>query len=280
NCVSPKSPKSRELRETLEERYGVPVLAVNCMELDENDIGEILTKILYEFPVKEVALGIPSWIMNLEKGHWLREAIYNQVRAIAPDLHRLTGVDKTICGLCGCEYIDDARVNDINLGTGSVRCRVDIDHSLFYRILGEATGLNIADEESLLPCMVDLAKTKAKYDKIAGALEEVSATGYGIVMPGLEELSLEQPEIVKQGGRYGVRLRASAPSIHMMRADITTEVAPIVGRPNTLYTQLFPPVIGKPVAGVFVTLFIYLTASCHKVLDLVRYDKISVRYKK
>ncbi|MEG1943759.1 MAG: stage IV sporulation protein A, partial [Angelakisella sp.] len=216
NCVAPKSPKSRELRDTLEERYSVPVLPVNCMELEENDIAEILSKILYEFPVKEVALGIPGWIMNLEKGHWLREAVYSQVRAIAPELHHLTGVEKTIGGLCDCEYIDGASVSDINLGTGSVRCRVDISHSLFYRILGEATGLAIEDEESLLPCMVELAKTKAKYDKIAGALEEVSATGYGIVMPSLEELSLEQPEIVKQGGRYGVRLRASAPSIHIV----------------------------------------------------------------
>lgn len=229
NCVSPKSQKCRELREVLQERYQVPVLAVNCMELGEEDIGEILSSILYEFPVKEVALSIPTWIMNLEKGHWLREAIYGQVRAVAPALSRLTGVDATIRGLTECEYIDDARVSDINLGTGSVRCRVDIDHSLFYRILGEATGLAIAGEEDLLPCMVELAKTKAQYDKIAGALEEVNATGYGIVMPGLSELTLEKPEIVKQGGRYGVRLRASAPSIHMMRADITTEVAPIVG---------------------------------------------------
>lgn len=229
NCVSPKSQKCRELREVLQERYQVPVIAVNCMELGEEDIGEILSSILYEFPVKEVALSIPTWIMNLEKGHWLREAIYGQVRAVAPALSRLTGVDATIRGLTECEYIDDARVSDINLGTGSVRCRVDIDHSLFYRILGEATGLAIAGEEDLLPCMVELAKTKAQYDKIAGALEEVNATGYGIVMPGLSELTLEKPEIVKQGGRYGVRLRASAPSIHMMRADITTEVAPIVG---------------------------------------------------
>ncbi|MEG2087654.1 MAG: stage IV sporulation protein A [Angelakisella sp.] len=217
NCTAPKSPKNRELREGMEEKYGVPVIAVNCMELDEDDITEILTSILYEFPIREVALNIPCWIMNLEKGHWLREAIYNQVRAIAPQLNRLTGVDKTMQQLCECEHIDDARVSDISLGTGSVHCRVELSHGLFYKILGEATGLDIADEESLLPCMVELARTKEKYDKIAGALEEVSATGYGIVMPGLSELSLEKPEIVKQGGRYGVRLRASAPSIHIAR---------------------------------------------------------------
>ena len=128
-----------------------------------------------------------------------------------------------------CENVDDVRITSIDLGTGSLRCRVDIPEGLFYRILGEATGLEIDGEEGLLPCMVELAAIKKKYDKIRGALEEVAATGYGIVMPGLDELTLEEPEIMKQGGRYGVRLRASAPSIHMMQANITTEVAPIVG---------------------------------------------------
>lgn len=229
NCVSPKSAANRELRSRLEEKYGVPVIAVNCLEMDEDDIREILTRILYEFPVKEVALSIPKWIMNLEKGHWLRESIYTQIRAVAQDLGRISTAEGTLDRLRECENIDDLRLSGIDLGSGSIRCRVDIDNGLFYRILGEATGLEISDEESLLPCMVELARVKAQYDKIRGALEEVSATGYGIVMPTMEELSLEEPEIVKQGGRYGVRLRASAPSIHMMKADITTEVAPIVG---------------------------------------------------
>ena len=229
NCVNPRSPASRELRDRLEESYGVPVLAVNCLEMDEEDIREILTRILYEFPVKEVALDIPRWIMNLEKGHWLRESIYGQIRAVAQDLGKIRTAEPVLSRLTECENIRGAGISGIDLGSGSVRCRVEMDGSLFYRILGEATGLDIRDEESLLPCMVELAAIKAKYDKVKGALEEVSATGYGIVMPSMEELSLEEPEIVRQGGRYGVRLRASAPSIHMMKADITTEVAPIVG---------------------------------------------------
>lgn len=229
NCQHPKSHQNRELRASLEESYGVPVVAINCLELDEEDIREILTRILYQFPVKEVALIIPRWIMNLEKGHWLREEIYTQVRAAAQGLGKISSAQKALESLRECEHIQEMHLSDIDLGAGSLRCRVEIDNSLFYRILGESTGLEIADEESLLPCMVELAAVKARYDKIRGALEEVSATGYGIVMPTMEELTLEEPEIVKQGGRYGVRLRASAPSIHMMKADITTEVAPIVG---------------------------------------------------
>ena len=229
NCVQPKSPQNRELRQSMEEKYGVPVVAVNCLELDEEDIREILTRILYQFPVKEVALEIPGWIMNLDRDHWLRKSIYSQARSCGAALDRIAGAAEAVGGMKECENVDDVRITSIDLGTGSLRCRVDIPEGLFYRILGEATGLEIDGEEGLLPCMVELAAIKKKYDKIRGALEEVAATGYGIVMPGLDELTLEEPEIMKQGGRYGVRLRASAPSIHMMQANITTEVAPIVG---------------------------------------------------
>ena len=229
NCVQPKSPRSRELRQTMEEKYGVPVVAVNCLELDEDDIREILTKILYQFPVKEVALELPAWIMNLEKDHWLQKSIYQQARLCGEALDRIEGAAVAVSALAECENITDARIASIDLGSGSLRCRLDIPGGLFYRILGEATGLTIDGEEGLLPCMIELAAIKRKYDKISGALEEVAATGYGIVMPSLEELTLEEPEIMKQGGRYGVRLKASAPSIHMMQANITTEVAPIVG---------------------------------------------------
>ncbi len=229
NCVQPKSPKSRELRQAMEEKYQVPVVAVNCLELDEDDIREILTRILYRFPVKEVALELPAWIMNLEKDHWLQKSIYQQARLCGEALDRIEGAARAVASLAECENITEARISSIDLGSGSLRCRLEIPGGLFYRILGEATGLEIDGEEGLLPCMIELAAIKRKYDKISGALEEVAATGYGIVMPSLEELTLEEPEIMKQGGRYGVRLKASAPSIHMMQANITTEVAPIVG---------------------------------------------------
>ena len=229
NCEAPRSPQAKELREALEERYQVPVVAVNCLELDEEDIRRILGRVLYEFPVREVALELPQWILALEKGHWLKTAIYAQARQAAEGLCRISQVAGALQTMCGCEYISEVRMGEIDLGSGSARAAVTVPSSLFYQIISEATGLEIDGEAGLMPCMVQLAAIKRQYEKIQGALEEVQATGYGIVMPSLEELTLEEPEIIRQGGRYGVRLRASAPSIHMMRADITTEVNPIVG---------------------------------------------------
>ncbi len=229
NCQNPKAPNAQQMREHLEERYKVPVLAVNCLELEEDDIRRILAKVLYEFPVKEVGFDLPGWIMSLEAGHWLKTAIYASVRKCAGNLHKIGQVASHMGDLNQCEFINNVALHSVDLGSGSARVNLQIPHQLFYRILGEATGLEIDGESGLMPTMIELAETKRKYDKLRGALEEVQATGYGIVMPALEELSLEEPEIVKQGGRYGVRLRASAPSIHMMRADITTEVSPIVG---------------------------------------------------
>ena len=229
NCQSPKSPAAKALRAELEERYGVPVAAVNCLELDEEDIAAILGKVLVRFPLKEAALEIPAWVMNLAADHWLKEALYRQIRQVAGELGAVGSAGATLQKLEDCDYVKESRVLAADLGSGTVRCRVELGDGLFYRILGEATGLEIADEEGLLPCMVELAGIKKKYEKFAGALDEVAATGYGIVMPTMEELHLEEPEIMKQGGRYGIRLRASAPSIHLMQANITTEVAPIVG---------------------------------------------------
>ena len=229
NCESPRSPQAKELREKMEEKYQVPVVAVNCLELDEEDIRRILGKVLYEFPVREVALELPQWILALEKDHWLKTAIYAQARQAGEGLCRISQVESALQKMCGCEYIQEVRMGEIDLGSGSAQATVTVPSELFYQIISEATGLEIDGESGLMPCMIQLAAIKRQYEKIQGALEEVQATGYGIVMPSLEELTLEEPEIIKQGGRYGVRLRASAPSIHMMRADITTEVNPIVG---------------------------------------------------
>jgi len=229
NCQAPRSPAARALQEQLQERYGVPVVAVNCLELQEADVREILGQVLYQFPVRELAVDLPRWAMTLQRGHWLRTALYDQVRGAAAGMHRMADVRACAQGLCQCEYVQRVSPPLIDLGQGTARVAVELQADLFYRVLGEATGLDIGGEEGLFPCMIELARIKKEYDRVRGALEEVEATGYGIVMPGMDQLKLEEPEIVRQGGRYGVRLRASAPSIHMMRADIITEVAPVVG---------------------------------------------------
>lgn len=229
NCENPQSREAQELREEMEEAYGVPVIALSCIDLDEADIRRVLAGILYQFPVKEVCVDIPGWLVAMDKEHWLKQEVYAAVTESACEISRIHDVGPSFEALQECEHIERYQIEGIDMGSGSVKMSIKVPSDLFYQILGEATGLEIEGESGLLPCMIELAEVKREYDKIRGALDEVAATGYGIVMPGLDELSLEEPEIVRQGGRYGVKLRASAPSIHMMRANITTEISPIVG---------------------------------------------------
>ena len=229
NSQSPSSAAARSLKQEMEEKYGRPVAAVNCLELTEEDIKGLLSQLLLEFPVREIAVELPRWIISLEKGHWLRSAIFDAIREAAQGMRLLRDTRRIGELLGGCEHILSATVPRIDLGTGQARVCITLKPALFYQILGEATGLTITDEADLMPCMKELAACQREYLKLKGALDEVAATGYGIVMPTMEELTLEEPQSVKQGGKYGVKLRASAPSIHMMRADIQTEVSPIVG---------------------------------------------------
>ena len=229
NCSDPASPYAVELKEQLKKRYDVPVIAVNCLSLTQDDILEILSLVLSEFPVKEISVDMPKWIVSLDKEHWLKKAVFESIVSTAADIQHISEISGTMKLITECEYVNTASVKQIDLGTGSARIGITLPDALFYKVLGEITGLEIDGEAGLMPCMTELAQTKKKYEKIKSALEQVEATGYGIVMPTIDELSLEEPEMVKQGGKYGVRLRAQAPSIHMMRADIMTEVSPIVG---------------------------------------------------
>lgn len=229
NCSNPTSKESIKLKEELEKKYSVPVIAVNCLNLTQDDIKEILSVVLSEFPIKEILVDMPKWIVGLEKEHWLKKSVFNTIVSAACNVCHISEIKNTMNKLTECEYINTANINTIDLGTGSARVLIDVPNTLFYNVLGEVTGIEIDGESGLMPCMIELAQTKKKYEKIRNALEEVEATGYGIVMPTIDELSLEEPEMVKQGGKYGVKLRAQAPSIHMMRADIMTEVSPIVG---------------------------------------------------
>ncbi len=229
NCREPDSRGAQELAKRLQEKYLVPVLPINCLDLSEEEIREILSQVLSEFPIKEICIDLPRWIVVLPNDHWLKRAVFQCITEVSQSIQRLNHVREQLKELENCPQIKQISVDSVDLGNGSVKLTVSVEPKLFYQVLGESTGLHISNEEELIPCMVELAKIRRDYEKIKGAMEEVQATGYGIVMPSLEELRLEEPEIVKQGGRYGVRLKASAPSIHMMRADITTEVSPIVG---------------------------------------------------
>lgn len=229
NCMYPQSDEAVLTADSLTEKYGVPVLPVNCLELDENDIKHILSRVLFEFPVREICINFPRWINGLAVEHWLRSELIGTIKHAASDIKRISDVRKFENAFGKSENVERARIESIDLGSGSAAVAIDIRKELFFKVLGEKTGLSIADEQELMTSLCDLARVNKEYMRVKDALDEVEATGYGIVMPNIEELSLEEPEIVKQGGRYGVRLRASAPSIHLMKANITTEVSPIVG---------------------------------------------------
>ena len=229
NCQEPGSAESQRLAAEMEEKYSAPVMAVNCLDISEEQIGELLGKVLLQFPVSEIKVRIPKWVNALDKEHWLRKELLGSIKSAAAEVTGISDIRKCAEAVSSCEYISRAEAQDIDLGTGSGVIDITLQPKLFYQILGETTGLELHDEGDLMPCMIELAQIKNKYERVRGALEEVEATGYGIVLPTMDELTLEEPKIIKQGGKYGVRLKASAPSIHMMSADITTEINPIVG---------------------------------------------------
>ena len=228
NCADPDCEEARQLAAQLEESYHHAVFPINCVTMTAETADCLLQKLLYEFPVQEIAVYMPSWVTMLESGHWLQSAVYTAMLEYAGQISKMADVAGRRPQL-NCEYIAGASLTGMDLATGTVRIAANMAPDIFYRILGEQTGLEIVDEASLLPCVVSLARAKRAYDKIRSALDQVEATGYGIVMPGIDELKLEEPEIVKQGGQYGVRLSASAPSLHIMRANIHTELSPTVG---------------------------------------------------
>ncbi len=227
--MEPAQSSAIQLASELSDKYGVPVLPVNCLELTEDEIKTILSQILYEFPIREVLFDLPEWIGALSNDHWLRRDIYSTILGEAEHIQNIRLLHKLKDVLNQNEHVRLCDVKQVELGSGRVTVEIGFHNNLFYRVLTEETGLDVCGEEGLMGCLIELADIKRRYEKVRTALEDVERVGYGIVMPEKEEMTLEEPEIMKQGGQYGVRLKAKAPSIHMMRADIKTEVTPVVG---------------------------------------------------
>ena len=214
NTAYPGSERAKAIRADISSRYDVTCMAVNCLQLGEEDVAGVIKAVLYEFPLKELDLTLPPWVDALPYDHPIKNGLYAAIREGAGGLRRIRDVEHTIEAIGAYEGVSSARIRAIEL---------------FYETISDQSGFTIHDDGDLMGLLTQLAEVKREYDKVADALQEVKETGYGIVVPTTDELHLEEPEIVKQGGRYGVRLKASAPSIHMIRADIETEVSPIVG---------------------------------------------------
>lgn len=229
NSAAPEAQTTVELAHSLEKKYNAPVALVNCMRLDAEDIRGIMSMILLEFPVTEISLDLPRWLMALDDDHWVVSNINDSLREAALGVTKTGDIKPCFEKLINNDYICKVNVNKIDLGKGSAVLSVDLDNELYYRIMSELTGLDICDEESLITTIIDLSEAKKRYSRLKNALEQVEKTGYGIVTPEIDDLNFEEPEIIKQSNGYGVKLRANAPSLHIIKANIETEINPVVG---------------------------------------------------
>ncbi len=229
NCVEPESEEALSLAKSLSEKYNVPVLPINCLELDTAQISDLLEKALYEFPAKRIELNFPSWIKSLDENDEFKSNMFAFIGESAKSITNIRSVKSFAQSLSEYKEIEAAAISDSDLSVGKISISVRINSRYYYTVLSSKCGCEIKNEKDLMSVVSELSKIKTKFDKFNSALGEVERTGYGIVMPDIDELTLEEPEIVKQGGRYGVKLKAQAPSIHMIRCNTRTEVAPIVG---------------------------------------------------
>lgn len=229
NSTQPNSDRAQELREELAEKYDIPVIAMSVAQMTENDMLAVLREVLYEFPVHEVNVNIPSWVMVLDEKHWLRSHFESSVRETVQDIRRLRDVDRVVQQFSEYDFIDRAGLADMNMGQGVAEIDLHAPDELYDRVLMEVVGVEIRGKDHLLELMQDFAHAKREYDQFAESLEMVKTTGYGIAPPRLEDMILDEPELIRQGPRFGVRLKAKAPSIHMIRVDVQSEFSPIIG---------------------------------------------------
>ncbi|MGN0748292.1 MAG: stage IV sporulation protein A [Christensenellales bacterium] len=229
NTKNPKSDDAKKLSKSLEAKYGVPVLAIDVLKLNQNNIDDIFEKILLEFPIKSLKVKMPQWMQALPYSHPIIQNVIAEIKKFGENANKIGQIDKTNVAFLDSEDFEPVVVSSIKMGEGKIYFEITPKQGLFYRVLSEQCGIDVSDDFKLISYIKQLAHAKVEYDKIKVALQDVKEKGYGIVMPNAEDMSLENPEIVKQGSKFGVKLKASAPSLHIMSVDIETEVNPIVG---------------------------------------------------
>jgi len=229
NTVQPYHPDTEKLRAKLNEKYDIPVLAMSVESMRDTDVMNVLREALYEFPVLEVNVNLPSRVMVLKDKHWLRESYQEAVKETVKDIKRLRDVERVVEQFSQFEFIDQARLAGIEMGQGIAEIDLYAPDDLYDQILKEIVGVEIRGRDHLLQLMQDFVHAKTEYDQVSDALRMVKQTGYGVAAPSLSDMSLDEPEIIRQGSRFGVRLKAVAPSIHMIKVDVESEFAPIIG---------------------------------------------------
>lgn len=229
NSREPSGQKAKDVQDAIGREFGIDAVIADCQSLDETQIKALLGGILYAFPMQELQVHLPRWMDALEADHPVKAALYAALLEKAGNIGTLAQAEPILSGLRELEQVLDFSIRHIDLATGTVSCALGFPESLFYEILSSRAGMPIENQGQLLSLLTELSGAKKEYDKIADALSSARATGYGVVMPDAEEMHLESPEILKKGGAFGVKLKAGAPSIHMIRVDIDTQISPTVG---------------------------------------------------
>ena len=229
NSADPRGSRAASIAAEIGEKFGVSCLPVNCLALEEQELRSLLQGLLYEFPLQELDVFLPPWVDALPGEHPIKSDLYQRIAAGTAGLHCIRQLAPYLASLQNTENVESAGVDAMDLGQGVAQASIRLPRGLFYTTLSQRSGLSVSDDGDLMELLTELAEVRKAYDKVAPALIAARETGYGIVLPTVEELELEDPEIVRQGGRYGIRMRANAPSIHMIRADVSTTVSPIVG---------------------------------------------------
>ena len=229
NSADPSGATAKEIVKRIYDTYGIRATPLDCQALDTEDIARLLQDLLYSFPMKELRVYMPRWMDALDAEHPVKAAIYQALLQNANEISQLVQAEAVLQQLKELESVKAFRISSIDLATGTVSCRLELPEALFYEILSNESGVTIETDSQLISTLSQLSAIKKEYDKIASALSSAQATGYGIVMPSAEEMTLQEPEVIKKGGAFGVKLKAAAPSIHMIRVDIDTEISPMVG---------------------------------------------------
>jgi len=229
NCAEPNSDYAQNLRRELSEKYNVACLCVNCLTLREDDIEKILNMLLREFTAEEYYVYLPEWVQALPDGHDIKKELFSEIAKASSDVRKLKDAQALAAKLGAIENVSDAKVSEMMMGKGSFSIRIELPRELYYSTLSTESGLPIKNDGDLITLLCELSKIKFEYDRVSAALRDVREKGYGVVMPSQDEMVIEEPQIVRQGGKYKVVLRAGAPAIHMLKTNVETEVSPEVG---------------------------------------------------
>ncbi len=229
NSQYPDGDRAKNVQTAIYEEFGITPMIADCQAMNEADINRLLKCLLYSFPIHKLCVHLPRWFDALEAEHPVKAALFAALLSCFEKITTLDQAQDVLIGLKDLDSVQDYSLRDIDLASGTVSCALSFPEAFFYEILSDKAGISIEDDSQLLALLTELSQIKTEYDKISDALSSVKATGYGIVMPDAGEMTLQTPEVVRKGGAYGVKLKAGAPSIHMIRVDIDTEISPMVG---------------------------------------------------